>query len=436
MLMLVCASYSEATYSGGAGTELDPYRIATARDLADLTLDGDNWNRHFRLVADIDMGELAAPLTSTIGNEELPFSGVFDGDGRTIRNFTCTRPGGDTAGLFGQVRGNDALICNLVLADPNVEAETTEYVGVGALVGRLRRGTVTSCRIEGARVRGYSSVGVVVGWNQGEISSCEASGTVSGIYSVGGLVGTTFWGLAIHHCQTDVTVQGINRVGGLAGNCALASIVWCSSAGDVEGYDYVGGFVGSSEGGIISNSYATGSVVGTARVGGFVGENAWSCNCSAGAYPSELTCCYAVGSVAGESHTGGFVGADDNGLVLSCFWNVETSGQECSEAGTPSTTAAMQAQETFLQANWDFTPKPDGLDFWVIREGQGYPLPAWQILEGGLDGNGLVSRADSAMLASSWAVRGAPVTKIGCDRTGGAGIDARDLRELFHHRLH
>jgi len=37
VLLLVYASCSEATYSGGAGTELDPYLIATARNLADLT---------------------------------------------------------------------------------------------------------------------------------------------------------------------------------------------------------------------------------------------------------------------------------------------------------------------------------------------------------------------------------------------------------------
>jgi len=354
------------------------------------------------------MGDLPAPLTSTIGNDELPFSGVFDGDSRIIRNFACTHPGGDIVGLFAQIRGNDALIYNIILADPSVEAETTEYVGVGALVGRLRSGTVTSCRIDGARVRGYSSVGALVDGNQAELSCREARGTVSGTYSVGGL----------------------------AGNCALASIMWCSSGGSVEGYDYVGGSVGSSEGGIISNSYATSSVLETARVGGFLGQNVWSCDCRAGDHPSELTCCYAVPLVTGESQTGGFVGADDNCLVSGCFRNIETSGQSHSETGTPSTTTAMQTQETFLHANWDFTPRADGLDFWVIREGHGYPLPAWQSVEGDFDGDGLVDLDDFGTLASSWRTQGEPLCSGGCDLTGDAYTNARDLHTLFCHWLH
>ncbi len=435
VLLVACASRSEAAYSGGNGTGLDPYLVATARDLADLTADQDNWSRHFRQVADIDMSDLPAPLTSTIGNEELPFSGVFDGDGRIIRNLVCTNPGGDTAGLFGQVRGSDTRIQNVVMVDPNVEAEGAQYVGIAALVGRLRSGRVTCCRIEDACVRGYSSVGALVGWNQGEVSHCEATGTVSGIYSVGGLVGTTFWGLDIHHCRAEVTVTGVNRVGGLVGNCALASIAWCSSSGNVEGCDYVGGFAGSSEGGILGNCYAIGSVSGTARVGGLLGQNSWSCDCSAGAYPSELSCCYAVGLVTGESQTGGLVGADDNCLVFGCFWNVETCGQEHSETGTPSTTIEMQTQETFLNANWDFTPKADSLDFWVIQEGRGYPLPAWQIVEGDFNRDGVVNLDDFGTLAPLWHATAGAFWEGRIDLTGDAGIDARDLGALFRRWL-
>ena len=182
IVLLMARVAQRAAYSGGNGTGLDPYLVATARDLADLTVDQDNWSRYFRQIADIDMSDLPTPLTSTIGNEELPFSGVFDGDGRIIRNLVCTNPGGDTAGLFGQVRGSDTRIQNVVMVDPNVEAEGAQYVGIAALVGRLRSGRVTCCRIEDACVRGYSSVGALVGWNQGEVSHCEATGTVSGIY--------------------------------------------------------------------------------------------------------------------------------------------------------------------------------------------------------------------------------------------------------------
>lgn len=434
-MLLVCASRGDARYSGGSGTALDPYLIATAQDLASLGSDEEGWSRHFRLVADVDMTDLRSPVTCTIGNDELPFTGVFDGGGRTIRNFTCIDPGGDTAGLFGQVRADEALVCDVVLVDPNVEATAANYMSTGALVGRLRSGTVTRCRVEGGHVRGYSSVGVLVGWNQGEISWCEVTGTVSGKYSVGGLAGTTFWGQDIHHCQADVTVVGVNRVGGLTGNCALAAIAWCSSSGTVEGYDYVGGFAGSSEGGLLSNSYSTACVTGTARVGGFLGQNSWSCDCSAGAYPAELTFCYAIGRVGGTSQTGGLVGSDDSCIVFSSFWDIETSGLTHSDSGTPSTTAELHMQQTYLDANWDFTPKTDSNDYWIIREGQGYPIPAWQIVEGDFNGDTIVDLKDFGVLAQSWQAKSEEFHHGGANLAGDACIDARDLRVLCRHWL-
>ncbi len=430
VLVLVCASRSGASYSGGDGSALEPYRIATAEDLADLSLDPDNWHRHFRLAADVDMRDVPSPLMRTIGNDEIAFSGVFDGNGRVIRNFTCANPDGDTAGLFGQVRSDQALICDVVLVDPNVRAEAAEYVGVAALVGRLRSGLVTGCRIEGATVRGYSSVGAVVGWNQGEISHCAATGTVSGRYSVGGLVGTTFWGRDIHHCRTDVTVTGFNRIGGLAGNCALASIAWCSSAGAVEGSDYIGGFLGSSEGGIITNCYSTAAATGATRIGGFVGQNSWSCDCSAGAYPSELTCCYATGRVEGQAQAGGFTGVDENCIVIASFWNSETSGQTHSASGAPLTAADFQRPEIFLNANWAFESESESLDFWVLLEGWEAPMPAWQLVEGDLDGDGFVGLKDFALLARSWQAKSDSCWRGGTDLTGDGCLDACDLARL------
>lgn len=46
-----------------------------------------------------------------------------------------TTSSGGAAGLFGPVRGNDVLIRDVVLVDPNVKAEVTQCVRVGALVG-------------------------------------------------------------------------------------------------------------------------------------------------------------------------------------------------------------------------------------------------------------------------------------------------------------
>jgi len=57
MLLTVSASPAlAATYSGGSGTEGDPYQISTAADWTELRETYADWGKYFILTADINFG--------------------------------------------------------------------------------------------------------------------------------------------------------------------------------------------------------------------------------------------------------------------------------------------------------------------------------------------------------------------------------------------
>jgi len=146
LVLFLIAAPAHAKYGGGTGGPNDPYLIFTAEQMNEIGLSGnwDDWDKHFKLMADIDL----SAFTGTSFNIIPTFSGVFDGSGHTISNFTYTSTDTDYIGLFGLVDGEDAVIKDLGLLDPNVDAGTGTYVG--ALIGQLGYGggTITNCYVE------------------------------------------------------------------------------------------------------------------------------------------------------------------------------------------------------------------------------------------------------------------------------------------------
>jgi hypothetical protein len=152
---------AQAKYGGGTGEPNDPYQIWDANHMQAIGADANDWDKHFKLMADMDLGGFTGTSFNIIGTYwRNPFTGVFDGNGRTISNFTYISTGTSYIGLFGYVGG---LIKDLGLIDPNVDAGTEH--DVGSLVGLLINGTVTNCYIEGGSVVGLYIVGGLVGGN-------------------------------------------------------------------------------------------------------------------------------------------------------------------------------------------------------------------------------------------------------------------------------
>ena len=83
-----------------------------------------------------------------------------------------------------------------------------------------------------------------MGWNEGTVTGCHATGNVSGNDSVGGVVGVNYFG-TVTGCHATGNVSGNTLVGGVVGVNLRGIVSACyHAAGDVTGTDVVGGVVG------------------------------------------------------------------------------------------------------------------------------------------------------------------------------------------------
>ncbi|MEN6386474.1 MAG: GLUG motif-containing protein [Phycisphaerales bacterium] len=376
-LFLFYISNSFGAYSGGSGTNTSPYLIATAEDINTLGSTPADWNKYFKMTADINMAGFADTQYKVIGDSSTKFTGTFDGNGHKIHKLNCTTSSTEYLGIFG--RAFNATIKKLGIEEINLSATGGNC---GGLIAHATRCSISDCYITG-KIRGNFGIGGLAGYQeQGIIKNCYSTVLVScsstSTSPVGCLVGVQSRGI-INNCYStgNVTVltSGYDiETGGLVGFCVQQSQITNSYAtGMISGYNYVGGFAGYIEPGVtIKNCYATGAVSGNNYIGGFVGNN----------NSRYLSNCYAAGTVSSTtvSETGGFAGY--NGYSLqNCFWDQEASEQS-NGAGSGSvigltgkTTAEMKQMSTFSSAGWNiaYIYGTDGTDLVMISEGQDYP---------------------------------------------------------------
>lgn len=263
----------------------------------------------FALAKPIDASGITftdAPAAS----EGRMFSGRFEGLGNTITNLVIDAPARNAIGLFGTSFGT---ISDIGLIDSSIRGQS----GVGSLVGfAYESGGIRRSYATGT-VTGVNDIGGLVGFGGAPILLSHATGDVTGTGSrIGGLVGsTTLYGLAgfdgrIADSYATGKVAGGGQVGGLVGS-AGGPIDRSYATGTVQGTDQVGGLVGSTTIsafhfgqviGVIRNSYATGNVSGVEKVGGLVGES----------QAGVITSSYASGAVTGTSQVGGLVGRNSS----------------------------------------------------------------------------------------------------------------------------
>ncbi len=363
----------------GAGTSDSPFLIRSADELDLIGQFPYDWNRQFKLIADIDLSKYAGTSFHIIGAVRLPFTGTFDGDNHTISGLHYAVTNGSYRGLFGCISGPTAEVRSLVLLAPNMTVQTGEYLG--GLAGALEYGTVRSCRVQDATISGCNGVSGVVASNyKGTITDCHASGTVhgtaNGVQSLAGGL-TAYNDGVLRNCSSAGVVNAGTLVGGLTGFSGNnGSLVNCRSACDVTGESEVGGLAACNDFyGALTNCYSTGRVTGVAITGGLVGRNA---------YHSTIVNCYAAGIVRGDEDVGGLVGQDDHAetSVIASYWDVAATDQTASAAGIGLTTPEMQTARTFLGAGWDFIGETVNgkQDIWWIDEGKDYPRLGWEAM--------------------------------------------------------
>jgi hypothetical protein len=397
------AGASAGTYSGGAGTGADPYRIGTVGDWLELTVTSGDWGRYFLLTADLNL--VGIPLTpiapdadSTEGNgfQGAGFSGVFDGGGHVIRNAVLNRPAEDFVGLFG-------------------------FVTAG--------GQIRNLGVENATITGRQNVGGLAAiLDSGSITACHAGGSITGTNGIGGLVGVNGKG-RLRLCSSTATVSGEMSVGGLVGDNGVeeedtGSIAFCFATGSATGlYHSVGGLVGQNTGHVTS-CYATGAASSNQAAGGLIGYNS----------NGKVSYCYSTGIPTGDIQTGGLCGYNYRHGVYedtSNFWDTLTSGIATSAMGTGKTTVEMKTLATFIPAEWDFVGEwaNGDDDIWrMCVDGVEYPRLNWEYAQRGdyacPDG---VATEDLLYLSEWWMESTPGMVGGSADLNGDGKVDLADF---------
>ena len=154
------------------------------------------------------------------------------------------------------------------------------FIGHIGTDGRVQNLTLSDVNINNTYSGGYpSEMGAVTGYNEGTISNCEISGSVSQTSeygNLGSLVGNNTGN--IEYCRSSATIHG-------------------------DGNNYVGGLVGQ-HGSYVTSSFVrgcsfSGNIIGGYSVGGITG-------CCP--YFYTVIACYYTGTLSNEYNNGGIVG--------------------------------------------------------------------------------------------------------------------------------
>jgi|GEM_PF-1600706 uncharacterized protein (TIGR02145 family) len=341
------ALFPHKGFSGGDGSEANPYLVSDAGELYTVRL---FLNAHFRQTQDI---YLASEPWGTnegwlpIGNTYDRFMGSYNGDNRAINDLTINRPTENNLGLFGYVWS--AELSNITLN--NVKITGTNYIG--ALCSRSAYSKLTNITIAAYNITGRNYIGGITGYDYGSrITRVNVSATIVCEGYAGGVAGSSYLS-TITRSQTHGNYSPDQSqgpcIGGIFGTASGSTVSSCfSSAAISTQSEVVGGIIGqAAQGNTVSNSYFTGSVRAGKRVGGIMGYNT----------DSYIINCYSIGVVESFSATdmGGLVGVNNSGTATNSYWNTQTSYQSTSPLGEGRTSIEMRypaAGNTYQ--GWDF----------------------------------------------------------------------------------
>ncbi len=375
--------FAADSFAGGSGAKDDPYQIATEEQFAKLAKDvasGEKYSgKYFRLEDNMDLSDhVWTPIGIYIWLESgsstsYPFYGYFDGNNKSITGlYVDERESLRNAGLFGKICMTNAdtevgikdlnivdaqiysseeglmencagILAGNVMANPGmaitvsnvtvsgkVTVESTYGANkIGGIAGSATRSSFTDCHVERVDISYASNSGGFAGMAcDSDFTNCTASGTIEGLWALGGFVGYS----------TDPSGNPSSIEDG-------SSFTKCSADVTITGDDWrLGGFVGFLECGQISGCVATGNVTSnlsgewSPKVGGFVGEISNEQNQRYDEFTriSNSHCSGAVVSNSPSEAAGGFVGALSGGDISGCSYDIEkNSGLKGSGGETP-----------------------------------------------------------------------------------------------------
>ncbi|MDR1976924.1 MAG: hypothetical protein LBQ18_08055 [Campylobacteraceae bacterium] len=190
-------------------------------DQAELSSVRNNLSGTYIVLEDIELqaGKVGFDATAgwtPIGDETVPFKGIFNGNGRKISGLWIDRPSDNCVGLFGRIEG-----------------------------GNIKKLGVLTDETEG--VKGLSKVGIIAGCVEtySTITLSYSAGNVGGDYFIGGIAGNVAFDSKITNAYSKANAVEGNYVGGIAGSIGGSSEVTNTySIGNISGINYVGGIAG------------------------------------------------------------------------------------------------------------------------------------------------------------------------------------------------
>ena len=297
--------------------------IGTADELIALMGNSAGWAGNYRLTDDIDLTGKSGQ--ACIGNDTTPFTGIFDGNGKTVSGVSLNITGHKGVGFFGIVK--DTEIRNLTVKGSVTSG--TNFAGgmIGAVTGNA---LIENCTSE-IVVNAPSRVGGVVGGLVLNNALGTAAGTELDLEAGAEVI--------IRGCTNAGTVTGTGasagngRVGGVVGTASTGktggrhyTIENCAHTGDVTGFEAVGGVLGytdhaSKNGGTVVGCSNSGTIKGVSSKATFVGGIVGKTLIGAGS-TMEITACFNEGTVTGPAQIGGILGyAQQVGTTISKCWN-------------------------------------------------------------------------------------------------------------------
>ena len=171
----------------GDGTEQSPYQITNAEELKWFrdTVNSGTTDIHARLLHDIDLKNVS---WEPIGTQEHPYTGTFDGNAYTIKNFRLgdhTKPDPiSEKGLFGWI-GSGGTIQDVVVKVESIGSATNPNnfnITKCGLIAAYNAGTIRRCSVMvNYTLYVAGEIGVIAYQNSGIIENClSAVGTGTG----------------------------------------------------------------------------------------------------------------------------------------------------------------------------------------------------------------------------------------------------------------
>lgn len=225
MAFIMVIGLLPATVRAAEGTADDLIEISSEAELKDFRnkVNAGEKNLCAKLTKDITLSEDWTPISSNAQYPSEAFSGIFDGNGHTIKGL---RINASTAyqGFFAYTNG--ATIKNLTIDGSVTSSENY----VGGIVGNAPNTTIQNCLFSGSVATTKNKgayVGGIAGYAGG--SSTAAKTTITGCVN-----------------KATVTGEATDNAGGIAGYAQFGTISYCYNTGKVSGKTgYAAGIVGS-----------------------------------------------------------------------------------------------------------------------------------------------------------------------------------------------